>query len=98
MAKECTISTGKLPPGGLSRNIVVRITDPPHMTLAVYRGRKALNKTNEKSYTVLVEKRTGGSFYRADHVTAKMSRVKRKSVVVFCICEKQRRTFVLLLA
>ena len=36
----------QLPPGGLPRNIVVRITDRPHMTAAVYCGRKALNQTN----------------------------------------------------
>ena len=46
MAKECTLSTGKLPLGGLLRNNVVRINDRPNMTAAVYRGRKLLNKTN----------------------------------------------------
>ena len=44
MAKECMLSTGKLPLGGLTRNnvvrILVRITDRPDMTSAVYRGRK----------------------------------------------------------
>ena len=42
MGKECTLSTGKLPPGGLSRNSVARITDHPDMTSAVYHGGKAL--------------------------------------------------------
>ena len=36
MAKECMLSTGKLPLGGLSRNSVVRINDRPDMTSAVY--------------------------------------------------------------
>ena len=40
MAKECTLSTGQLPPEGLSRNGAVRITDYPDMT-------SALNKTNK---------------------------------------------------
>ena len=35
MAKECTLSTGKLPPGDLSRNSVARITDGPDMTSPV---------------------------------------------------------------
>ena len=39
MAKECTLSTGKLSLGGLPRNSVVRITDRPDMTSAVYHGR-----------------------------------------------------------
>ena len=30
-----TLSTGKLPPGGLPRNSVVRITDGPDMTSVV---------------------------------------------------------------
>ena len=34
-------STGKLPLGGLPRNSVVRITDHPDMTSAVYHGHKA---------------------------------------------------------
>ena len=51
MAKECTLTIGKLPLGGLPRNGVVMITDRPDMTLAVYSGRKALksNKTNKKT-------------------------------------------------
>ena len=48
MAKECTLSTGKLPLGGLPRNSVVRITDHPNMTSAVYCGCKAINQTNKK--------------------------------------------------
>ena len=47
MEKENTLSTGKLPLGGLHRNSVVRITDRPDMTSAVYGGRKALNQTNK---------------------------------------------------
>ena len=47
MAKEFTLSTGNLPRGGLPRNSVVRITDRPDMTSAVYHGRKALNQTNK---------------------------------------------------
>ena len=39
MVKECTLSAGKLPLGGLPRNRVFRITDHPDMTSAVYRGR-----------------------------------------------------------
>ena len=46
MAKECTLSTGKLPLEGLLKNSVVRITDGPDMTAAVYHGRKATNQTN----------------------------------------------------
>ena len=41
MAKECTLSTGKLPVGGLPRNNMVKITltDRPDMTSAVNWGR-----------------------------------------------------------
>ena len=49
MAKEYTLSTGKLPLGGLSRNNVVRIIDHPGMTSDVYRGCKALIQTNKPS-------------------------------------------------
>ena len=48
MAKDCTLSTGKLPLGGLPSNSVVRINDHPNMTSAVYRGRKATNKMKIK--------------------------------------------------
>ena len=48
MAKECTLSTGKQPPGGLSRNSVVMVNDRPAMTSAVYRGRKATNQIKHK--------------------------------------------------
>ena len=48
MAKECMLSTGKLPLGGLPRNSVVRITGRPDMTThdlsCCYRGRKATNQ------------------------------------------------------
>ena len=46
MAKECTLSTRRLTPGGLPINSVVIIIDRPDMTIAVYRGRKALNQTH----------------------------------------------------
>ena len=46
MAKECNFSTDKLLLGGLPRYSVVRITDHPDMTLAVYFGRKASAQTN----------------------------------------------------
>ena len=36
MVKECTLTAGKLPPGGLPRKSVVRITDRLNMTSAVY--------------------------------------------------------------
>ena len=45
MAKECTLSTGKLPPGGLPRNSVVRLIDYPDMTSAVYSGCKTTDET-----------------------------------------------------
>ena len=38
IAKECTLTTSKMPPGGLPRNTMFRITDQPNMTSAVYRG------------------------------------------------------------
>ena len=38
------LSTSKLPLGGLPRNSVVRITDRPDMTSAVYHGCRATNK------------------------------------------------------
>ena len=44
--KECMLSTGKLPQGGLPRNSVVRIDDHPNVTSAVYSGHKAINQTN----------------------------------------------------
>ena len=48
MAKECMLSTGKLPLGGLSSNTVVMITDSPDMNSAVYRACKAINQTNKQ--------------------------------------------------
>ena len=42
------LSTGKPPLEGLPRNSVVRITDHPNMTSAVYRGSKASTQTNKK--------------------------------------------------
>ena len=43
MAKECTLSAGKLP-----LDSVVRITDHHDMTSAVYRGWKETNQTKKK--------------------------------------------------
>ena len=45
MVMECMLSTGKLPLEGLPKNSVVRITDRPDMTSAVYHGHKASNQT-----------------------------------------------------
>ena len=47
MEKECTLSTGKLPLGGLPRNYVVRITDRLDMTSAVHCGCKATHQTKQ---------------------------------------------------
>ena len=41
MVKECALSTGKLPVGGLPWDSVVRINDRPDMTSAVDSGHKA---------------------------------------------------------
>ena len=41
IAKGCTLRNGKLPLHGLSGNSVVRITDRPETTSAVYRRHKA---------------------------------------------------------
>ena len=49
MAKECTLSTGKLLLRGLPRNFVVKITDCCSMTSAVYLGRKETNQTNKQN-------------------------------------------------
>ena len=46
MVKECALSTGNLPWGGLLRNIVDRITDRPDMTSAVDHGCKASAQPN----------------------------------------------------
>ena len=46
MAKGCALSNSNLPRGGLPRNSVYRITDRPHMTSAVDRGREALTQHN----------------------------------------------------
>ena len=67
MAKECTLTTSKMPPGGLPRNTMFRITDRPDMTSAVYRGRKALNQKNQKS-TVSAEPRTVGMHNHAKYM------------------------------
>ena len=45
MVKECMLSTGKLPLGGLPRNSVVWITERPNITSAVYSGGKATIQT-----------------------------------------------------
>ena len=49
MVKECTLSTGKLPPEGLPRKNVVRITDHPDM-MAVNRGPQATIQTIANLY------------------------------------------------
>ena len=54
IAGKCTLSTGKLPLGGLPRNTVVRTIDRPNMTSAVYRGRKSLNQSNKQTNTIKV--------------------------------------------
>ena len=51
MAKECTLSTGKLPPRGLPRNSVSRINDRPEKTSAVCRRRKPTNQNIHTVYT-----------------------------------------------
>ena len=48
------LSTGKLPPGGLPRNSVIRITDHPDMTSAAYRGCKATNQTNKQNFELAI--------------------------------------------
>ena len=59
MRKNVHLSTGKLPLGGLPRNSVVRITDRPDMTSAVYLGDKTLNQTNKHKAILLLLERTG---------------------------------------
>ena len=44
MVKECMLSTGKLPLGGLPRNSVVRIIDHRDKTSGVYCGQIKQNK------------------------------------------------------
>ena len=56
---------------------MVRITDRPHMTSAVYCGRKAGNQTN-KTYAILFARSMG-----YDYVY--LSRLMRKPA--FCICD-----------
>ena len=51
MAKECMLSTGKLPLGGLLRNSVVRTNDHPNMTSAVDLGHKSNEQTQNASMT-----------------------------------------------
>ena len=53
MAKECALSTGYLPRGGLPRNSVDRITDRPDMTSVVDRGRKASTQTKQKKNVMM---------------------------------------------
>ena len=42
------LSTGKLHPGGLPRNSLLKITDHPDMTSAVYHCHKATNQNETK--------------------------------------------------
>ena len=53
MAKECALSTGYLPRGGLPRNLVDRITDRPDMTSGVDRGRKSINPNKQRNTTII---------------------------------------------
>ena len=46
MAKECTLSSGKLPSISMSRHNVVRINDRCDITPAVYSEREATKHTN----------------------------------------------------
>ena len=48
MVKECMLSSDNLPLGGLPRNSMVRITDRPDMTSAVYVDIKK-RKSNQQS-------------------------------------------------
>ena len=48
MANEFTLSAGELPPKGLPRNSVGRITDHPDLTSVINRGPKALYQTDNK--------------------------------------------------
>ena len=57
MAKECRLSTGKVPLRVLPRDSVVRITDSPNMTSAVYSGCKATYQTNELNIIKLISSR-----------------------------------------
>ena len=63
MAKRCALSTGNL--GGLPRNSVVRITDHPDMTSAVYRGRKtstqSINQSSVEQFKLKSDYTTGES-------------------------------------
>ena len=61
MAKECTLNIGKLPPGGLPRNTVVKTTDCPELTSAVTMDVKQKSKQtnnpvkNKKTYFLLTK-------------------------------------------
>ena len=48
MANEFTLNIGKLLLGSMPRSSVLRITDSPDMTSAVYFGRKATNQINNQ--------------------------------------------------
>ena len=49
MVKECMLSTGEGHLRALPRKSVVRITEHPDMTSAVYHGRKASNQTKKQT-------------------------------------------------
>ena len=85
MAKECTLSTGKLPLGGLPRNSVVRITDHPNMTSAVYCGCKAINQTNKKGILCIFFLNLKLAVITLKFEQKYLSRVMRKPTI--CICE-----------
>ena len=54
MAKECVLSTGKLPLRGLPRNGEFRITDSPNMTSAVYRIKHQIKQNHKLSFEALL--------------------------------------------
>ena len=58
------LSTDKLPMGGLPRNSVVRITDRPDVTSAVYRGHKATNQTNKQMYYLYIKIKGADQLHR----------------------------------
>ena len=57
MAKECKLSTGKLHPGGIPRNSVVRITDYPNglSCLPCIQGNESNKQNNFISYIAVIE-------------------------------------------
>ena len=93
MAKECNLCTGKLSlgVGGLPRNSVVRISDHPNMTSAVYHGCKATNQTNLFVRLTFLLKNmiiwTKHLMENSSVYSLNMSHVVRNPA--FCICENK---------